>query len=566
MFTSFPTSALTALDWGWADYEPFARELAQRPLNADTVEQWLLDWSQLGRLLQEVANRTEVGVTLDTTDRAAERRYNHFLDEVFPRAQAANQVLKERLLASGLAPAGFEIPLRNMREETALFREQNLPLLSEEQKLVSEYSRIVGAQTVEWEGQEITPHQLQPVLQETDRSRREQAWWLTMARFLADRPALNELWVRLMRLRRELARNAGEPDYRAYRWRQMLRFDYTPADCRVFQRAIEDVAVPAATRIYERRRRRLGLATLRPWDLDVDPRGGPALRPFSAIAELEERGTSIFTQVDPELGRYFGAMRGNRLLDLANRKGKAPGAYCADFLLERRPFIFMNAVGVHDDVQTLLHEGGHAFHVFEAAHLPYVQQLEVGLEFAEVASMSMELLAAPFLTAERGGFYSAADARRAIVQHLESMILFWPYMAVVDAFQHWVYENHAAALEPAACDATWDTLWRRFQPAVDWSGLDAARVTGWHRKLHIFQVPLYYVEYGLAQLGAAQVWRNSLRDPEGAIAAYRRALALGGTVALPSLYAAAGARFAFDADTLGEAVRQLEGTIGALDG
>jgi len=253
------------------------------------------------------------------------------------------------------------------------------------------------------------------------------------------------------------------------------------------------------------------------------------------------------------------------LLDLDNRKNKAPGGYCASFPMSKRPFIFMNAVGLHDDLQTMLHESGHAFHNFERDALTYSQQRQIGLEFAEVASMSMELLAAPYLAAREGGVYSDADARRARVEHLESDILFWPYMAVVDTFQHWVYAHPSDAADPSKCDAQWAVQWDRFMGGVDWGGLDEEMVTGWHRKLHIHQVPFYYVEYGLAQLGAVQVWANALRDQAGAVARYRRALALGGTAALPQLFAAAGAKFAFDTATLGRYVDLMERTIEELE-
>jgi oligoendopeptidase F len=244
----------------------------------------------------------------------------------------------------------------------------------------------------------------------------------------------------------------------------------TPEDCRTFHQAIEEVVVPAAQRIYERRRKRLGLDTLRPWDLDVDPLGRSPLRPFKDVAELEEKCATIFNKVDPQLGKYFELMRRQKLLDLDNRKGKAPGGYCTDFALSKRPFVFMNAVGMHGDAQTLLHEGGHVS-ILRTTALPYHHQLSVGMEFAEVASMAMELLAAPYLPASQGGFYSEKDAARARIEHLEGSILFWPYMAVVDAFQHWLYENPQMASDPANCDAQWDSLWLRFMPGVDWSGL-----------------------------------------------------------------------------------------------
>jgi len=322
--------------------------------------------------------------------------------------------------------------------------------------------------------------------------------------------------------------------------------------------------VPAAARVCERRRKLLGLERLRPWDLEVDPLGRPALVPFQEATELRDTALAIFRRVDSVLGGYFEIMIKEGLLDLENRKNKAPGGYCTEFAASKRPFIFMNAVGLQDDVQTLLHESGHAFHVFEKDPLPYLQQRQVGMEFSEVASMSMELLASPYLSADQGGFYSAEDAARARIEHLERSILFWPYMAVVDAFQHWVYENPDDATDPANCDRAWALTWSRYMPWIDWCGLDTELRTGWHRKLHIHTVPFYYVEYGLALLGAVQVWGNSLRDHSGAVDAYRIALALGGTVPLTELFHTAGARFSFDAATLKAAVSLMEHTIESL--
>jgi oligoendopeptidase F len=355
-------------------------------------------------------------------------------------------------------------------------------------------------------------------------------------------------------VRGRLARNAGLTDYRTYRWTQLLRFDYTPEHCIQFQRAIEEAAVPATRYLHEKRRQKLGLSSLRPWDLYIDLDGQRSLHPFDRVSELEEGVARIFQELDPELGKYFQIMRQEGLLDLDNRKGKAPGGYCTDYPVSGRPFIFMNAVGIQEDVQTLIHEGGHAFHVFESTKLPYFQQKRVGLEFMEVASTAMELLAAPYLTKDRGGFYSQVEAARARIEFLDTAICFWPYMAVVDAFQHWVYENHQAASDPANCDVKWAELQGQFMGDEDWDGLEDELVTGWQRKLHIVQDPFYYIEYGLAQLGAFQIWRNSLGNQKKAVADYRKALSMGGTVSLPRLYALAGAQFAFDVLTLQEAV------------
>lgn len=562
MPTALPDSALQTLDWTWDQWRPAFDELRDAPLDAGTAADWLAAWTRLSNLLSEAYARLSVATTADTAD--AEARFRAFLGGVYPSAMAADQELKRRLLDLGAEPPGFAVPLRNLRSEVELFREANLPLLTEERRLSNEYNKVIGAQTISWDGRELTVPQAAPVLQGADRAAREAVWRLISDRQLADREPVNQLWRELLALRLRLAANAGLPDYRAYAWRLRKRFDYAPDDCLRFHEAIEAAAVPAAARVYARRAAAMGLERLRPWDVEGKAPGEAPLRPFAGGDELAARGEAVLGRVDEELGEYFATMRREGLLDLDNRKGKAPGGYCTSFPTAQRPFIFMNAVGTAGDVRTLLHEAGHAFHVFEARPLPYHQQHSVPMEFAEVASMAMELLAAPYLRRGDGGYYDEAEYARARVEHLEGILTFWPYMAVVDGFQHWAYTNPEAAAEPAACDAAWDRLWARFMGAIDWSGLDAERATGWHRKQHIYRYPFYYVEYGLAQLGAVQVWRNALADQSGALASYRRALALGGTATLPELFAAAGARFAFDAATMGEAVDLIEQTIAGL--
>ncbi|MCD4687582.1 MAG: M3 family oligoendopeptidase [Anaerolineae bacterium] len=565
MFTTLPQTVDDFMALSWEQIVPFFDDLRARDLTADTAPMWLADWTRLSELIMETYARLYVPTTQDTTDEAAEERYHTFIEHIYPQAQAADQRLKEKLLASGIEPDGFAIPLRNLRAEADLFREKNLPLLTQERKITSEFNRVMGAQVAEWEGEERTLIQMLELQYEPDRAVRERAWRAVSARYLADREAVNALWVQYMDLRRQIAANAGFDNYRDYRWRQLLRFDYTPEDCVTFQNAIEEVVIPAARRIYDRRRQQLGVDTLRPWDLTLDPTGQPPLKPYTTVDELEAKGSTIFHRVDPQLGDYYDTMQRAGMLDLPNRKGKGPGAYSTSYYhVTKVPFIFMNAVGNATEVRTLLHEAGHAFHSFERFKLPYIQQRHSPMEFNEVASMAMELLAAPYLLADEGGFYGQQDYARARMQHLEKIVLFWPYMAVVDAFQHWVYENHDAATDPDACDTTWAALRDRFMPHTDYTGLEPAKRNGWHRKRHIHRTPFYYVEYGLAQLGAVLVWRNALKDQAGALNAYRKALALGGTVSLPDLYTTAGARFAFDADTLREAIDLIEETIDTL--
>jgi oligoendopeptidase F len=573
MLKNLPSDATALVNWTWPEIEPYYRDLEARSLSAVSVDAWLADWTKLGELLDEMYARLNVATTTDTADKQAEARLTKYLDTIFPGSMAAEQKLKEKLLASQLEPKGFDIPLRNLRAEADLFREANLPLLAEQQKLCMEYDKIFGAQTVKWDGEEFTLTRLGMVFQGPDRAKREKAWQLKAERQLADRPAIDELWQKFMQLRARIAGNAGKPSFREFAWQQKLRFDYTPEDCKSFQNAIEQVVVPAATRIYEKRKKALGLERLRPWDLTdgwfahptPDPKV-PALKPFDGIDQLKEGAAAIFKHVDPVLGGYFETLLKKGLTDLANRKNKAPGAYCTSYTSLRLPFVFANAVGTHDDVMTVLHESGHAFHVFETQKVKYFQQLNVPMEFAEVASMGMELLASPYLTKKDGGFYTQFEAARARIEHLERSILFWPFMAVVDAFQQWVYENPAEGADPRRCDAKWAELWTRFIPAVDWSGYEEVMRTGWHRKLHIHQAPFYYVEYGLAQLGAVQIFGNALKDQAGAVAAYRRALSLGGSVTLPELFETAGAKFAFDTATVKRAVDLMEGTIQGLEG
>jgi oligoendopeptidase F len=563
MFAALPSTVDPIMHWNWEQFAPYFDDLNQRELSTASVDAWLADWSRITELLDERESRLHVATTQDTTDKNAEAAYKTFLDDIQPAWAVANQKLIDRLLASELEPVGFDVPLRRLRADAALFREENLPLQTQVNKLGLEYNRIDGAQAVTWDGEEQTLTQAYALLGDLPRDQAETLWRQIADRQLQDRAELNHLWQELLQLRQQIAQNAGFDDFRAYQWQRFHRFDYTPADCETFHAAIEQVVVPAATRVYQR----MGLDPVRPWDMQRDnvyPPARPTLHPYATIEELESTAETIFQQVDPQLGDYFGIMRREKLLDLGNRKGKGPGGYCTTFAVAQRPFIFMNAVGSEGDVRTLLHEAGHAFHSFEASRLDYAQQKDYPIEFAEVASMAMELLSAPYWRQSTGGYYSDADYVHARRQHLENILLFWPYMAVVDAFQHWVYTHVDDALDPANCDAKWTELWDRFIPGIDWTGLEDVKTTGWQRKLHIFRIPFYYVDYGLAQLGAVQVWRNALTDQAQAVANYRQGLALGGTAALPDLFSTAGARFGFDEATVRGAVDLIEQTLAEL--
>ncbi|HKI54935.1 MAG TPA: M3 family oligoendopeptidase [Anaerolineales bacterium] len=564
---SLPTDANSIPALQWTDYEPFYKELENRDLTKDNIDQWLDDWSTLAATVDEQYWRLYIDTTVDTADKEIEKRYNKYIQEIQPLAKTAEQKLKRKLIDSNLSPRGFETGLMRIKAEAELFNEKNLSLLTEEQKLAAEYNKIVGSITVMWEGKERTPSQMFSLLRESDRSIRERAWRLMEERGMQERQKINALWEKFVPLRLQIAENSGVTDYRAYIWKQKFRFDYTPDDCKSFHAAVEEVVVPAAKRLYEKRRQRLGVDSLRPWDRYVDSFANDPIKPYGSIDEFKSKSHTIFTQVDPKFGEYFQVMLDEDLLDLESRKNKAPGAYSLGLSVAHRPFIFMSNTNTFGDVLTLLHEGGHAFHEFESAHVNFFQRGETYLpaEFAEVASMGMELLASPYITKEQGGFYSEQDAARALIGHLEINIRSWPYIALVDAFQHWVYENPKEGSISSKCEEKWADLWDRFMVGIDYSDLEGFKKIYWHRQLHVHTLPFYYIEYGLALLGAVQVFGNARRDQKKAVADYRKALSLGATAPLPELFSTAGAKFAFDANTLKNAVGLMEQVMGELE-
>ncbi|MEM6281773.1 MAG: M3 family oligoendopeptidase, partial [Chloroflexota bacterium] len=497
MFDSLPQQAQDGFQWAWDDYQPYFDNLLNRPLTTETLEHWLADWTRLAEFTREVGTRLYIATTVNTADEDSKQLFFSFLENVSENIDEASDRLARKLLESGLQPHNFEIPLRDMKADVELFREENLPLHTTLSKLGNRYQEITGAQTVQWEGEEKTLTQMKVMLLDGDREKREQVWRAVYSRQMQDREQLNDLWKDMLQIRLKVAENAGKSSFRDYQWMAFGRHDYTPQDDQRFLQSISEVVVPAMLRRAEKRKAALGLDTLRPWDMDIDPTGTEPLKPFDNVQTMIDTTANIFAQIDPELSSYYNIMKDNNLLDLDNRKGKAPGGYCTSLPQAKQSFIFMNSVGVHDNIQTLLHEAGHAFHNFEAQKLPYAQQRGYPTEFAEVASMSMELLAAPYFETENGGFYDEVGAARARIEHLDGIIRFFPYMAVVDAFQHQVYENPQAAMNPDNCDAWWEELWDQFMPGVNWAGIEDIKRTGWHRKLHIFLIPFYYIEYGL---------------------------------------------------------------------
>ena len=551
-----------------ATWEVVARhydELERRPLDTSNVEQWLTDWSHLEALLAEASAIANFEYSCNTADPELEAQQLRFASDIEPKADERRTRLRTRLVELGYTRPGLETTIRRFRNQMEIFRKENVPLQSELARLTTRWAKVIGSMTVDWQGTEKTPQQMQPYLEDPDRAVREAAFRLMFRPYVEQRQTLAGIFDEMYDIRERVAHNAGFANFRDYAHREKDRFDYTPDDCLRFHEAVEKAVRPAVERLLKRRRLHLHVERLRPWDLHVDPRGRAPLKPYADVKEFVGRTRDIFQSVDPDFRAYFERMDGAGLLDLDNRKGKAPGGFCDALPVQKLPLIFMNAVDVDEDVRTLLHESGHAFHVFEAARQPLVFQRHPGAEMAEVASMSMELLAAPYIDEGHGGYYTSEDAQRSRRGLLERTIHFFTHCASVDAFQQWIYTDPDGR-DAGARDRKWLELRRRFEgDAVDWSGLDAERIARWYYQPHFFGYPFYYIEYGIAQLGALQVWRNSLSDRPGAVRKYRQALALGATRPLPELYQAAGARLIFDADGMAELIELAEEELATLD-
>ena len=542
----------------WSQLEPLYQKLLDRTLKcANCLEGLILDRSELDAAAAEAEANLYIAMTCHTDDADIKARFLKFVEEVDPNLKRVGFDLDRKIVesphASALDQARYGTLLRSLKQEVKLFRAANVPLQTEVTKLDQQYSEINGAMTVQFDGTERTLPQMARFLEETDRARREASWRVVAERRLQDVTRIDAIYDEMLQLRAKMAANAGYPNFRDFQHDRLQRFDYTPAHCAAFHEAVEKTCVPLARRMQERRAKALGLTALRPWDLKVDVKGRSPLRPFEGADQMVERTSKVYHRMDSELAQMFDSMRGGGCLDLDSRKGKAPGGYQYQRQLSRVPFIFMNAAGMHRDLTTMVHEAGHAFHSLLSKDDPILAYRGSPMEFAEVASMSQELLTLPYLEE----FFSTADAERARRELLEGVISMLPWIAQIDAFQHWVYLNpgHSSAERTKA----WLDLDARFGGSLDWSGIEGSRAHMWQRQLHLFGMPFYYIEYGIAQLGSLQLWLASKKSEKDALAAYKRALTLGGSKPLPELFAAAGLRFDFGPGT----VQSLMDAVGA---
>ncbi|MBV6520101.1 MAG: hypothetical protein MNPFHGCM_00206 [Gemmatimonadaceae bacterium] len=562
MLIPLPESPEALANASWPDIAGFYETLATIEVAPEQVAAWVATWSRLEELVEEAGTLAIIAYTCDTANEAKESANLRWTAEIFPKAQEQQVRLARRLLDFGYTQPGLEPTLRNFRTDIEIFREENVAIFSQLEELTTAYQKIAGGLTVDWEGKQVTVPQLQPFLKDPDRGVRERAFRAGSTAYLDRKDELSTLFDKMYALRQRVARNAGFPDFQGYAFKAKHRVDYSPEDVAAFHDSVEAAVTPALERMMSYRRQRLGVDVLRPWDTQIELDATGPVKPFSDLPGLVEPAKRIFDALDPELGAQFRRMADEGLLDLESRPGKAPGGYCTKLAFRGVPFIFMNAVGVPDDVNTLVHEAGHSFHDFASHRQPLVWQRSVGHEAAELASMSMELLVTPHL-ARPVGYYSAAEARVARIEQLEDILASLAHIASVDAFQRWIYtsgEGH----DGAARDAAWLRIRGRFERGIDWTGIEAERIIRWYRQLHIFEYPFYYIEYGIAQLGALQVWRASRQDPRNAIDRYRRALALGGTTSLPEIYRTAGVRLIFDEAGMRELVDLVEAGVWEL--
>jgi oligoendopeptidase F len=530
----------------WEDVEQYFIELEQREINSkEEFKDWLLDQSELEAVLEENFAWRYIKMTINTKDEDLAKDYTFFVKEIQPKLAPysfrLNKKLSESPFKKDFNDEAYKILFRSIDSAIKLFREENIPLEAEMAEKSQEFSAISGAQSIEHDGEQITMQKAATLLKENDESLRKEIFEKMAARRSQDVEALDNLFSELIQLRHKIATNAGFENYRDYKFEALNRFDYTKEDCFDFHKSIKEEIVPLVKKISEKQAHDLGKDKLKPWDGEVDPKGRKPLKPFETGQELLDKTVSIFNKIDSYFGDCLSTMDKLGHLDLESKDGKSPGGYNYPLYEIGVPFIFMNAVGSHRDLITMVHEGGHAVHSFLNRDLELTGFQSLPSEVAELSSMSMELLTMDYWQ----DFYdNEDDLTRAKIEQLETILKILPWVATIDAFQHWIYENPNHSV--AERKEKWTQILEDYGTGVtDWSGYETVRENTWQRQLHLFEVPFYYIEYGMAQLGALAVWKNSKSDFKKAIEDYKNALSLGYTKSIPEIYKTAGVTFDF---------------------
>ncbi|MEO5603403.1 MAG: M3 family oligoendopeptidase [Cyclobacteriaceae bacterium] len=531
----------------WENLKPYFEDLLDRKLGSlSDLKKWLANRSELESVISEDLAWRYIRMTCYTENKEYLNIYQDFIQNIQPQIAPVSDQLNKKVSASEFLSElskveGYDILVRNLKKEIEIFREENVPLFTEINTETQKYAQILGAMTVEADGKTLTLQQATVFLMSVDRKKREEVYRKITERRLRDKDELDALFSKLIQLRHQVAVNAGFSNFRDYMFKSLGRFDYTTDDCIKFHDAIQHEVVPVLNQFALERKDSLRVDALRPWDKAVDPEGRQALKPFTDGTELTEKTIQVFENLDNYLGQCLAIMKTMGHLDLESRIGKAPGGYNYPLAEIGVPFIFMNATSTLRDMVTIMHEGGHAIHNFLTRDLELNDFKSTPSEVAELASMSMELISMDhwniFFTTE-------SELKRAKHEHLEDLIETLPWVATIDKFQHWIYENPKHTI----VDRTnqWNKIFDEFSDTqTDWSGLQEAKDYLWQKQLHLYEVPFYYIEYGMAQLGAIAVWRNFRKDPKKGLAGYQNALKLGYLRTIPEIYEAANVKFDF---------------------
>ncbi len=549
----------------WSALEPILESLLSREIhNATELEQWLKDKSELEAALEEDFAWRYIKMTCDTKNPDLLEDFQYFATEIEPKiapyANELNKKLNESPYLADLDQDKYFVFLRAVKNSLALFREENIPLFTELQITQQKYQGITGAMSVEINGQTYTLEQASNFLKDNNREVREAAWKKIQNRRFEDKDELNTIFDELVQKRHQVALNAGFENYRDYMFKALGRFDYSPQDCHDFANAIETEVVPVLKEMAQQRAAIMGLEDLKPWDMDVNPEGKAALKPFQNGEELIDKSILCFTKIRPDLGEKLATMKANKLFDVESRMGKAPGGYNYPLAETGAPFIFMNSANAFRDLTTMVHEGGHAIHTFLTANLALNDFKHCPSEVAELASMSMELLSMDQWDVY---FNKPEDLIRAKKEQLADVLKTLPWVAVIDQFQHWIYthpEHRASEREEA-----FKQIFTRFGAGfANWEGYENFFGNGWQKQLHLFEVPFYYIEYAIAQLGAIAVWKNYTETPEKAIDQYLAALSLGYTKPMDQIYETAGIQFDFSASYVKELISFVKAELDKL--
>lgn len=530
----------------WDALQPYFEQLVSRELGSKgALESWLQDMSELDAVVGEDVCWRQIRMTCDTTDPKLEEAFTFFVTEIEPKMKplmfAINRKLLDCPFREHLDADQYFPYLRNVDNSVALYREESIPLQSEISLLAQQYGVISGAMTIEQDEKTLTLQQAGKLLHDPNRDLRRSVFEKVAVRRLSDKDKMNELFDKLLQLRHQVAVNAGFDNYRDYKFRELGRFDYTPEDCFAFHEAVKEHIVPLQKELLEHRRKQLGIDQLMPYDTEAEPEGVKPLQPFHSGAEMLEKSISVFSTLRPFFGDCLRKMKEMNRMDLDSRIGKAPGGYNCPLPETGVPFIFMNAAGTVNDLITMMHEGGHAIHSFLAHQLPLSAFKEYPMEIAELASMSMELFT---LEHWQQFFETKEECKRAQWEELERVIDVLPWIATIDKFQHWLYTHPGHTV--AEREQRWLEIHEEFSTGnISWNGFDEYRASFWQKQLHLFEVPFYYIEYGIAQLGAIAMWRQYKQHKEQALDNYMKALSLGYTQTLKQLYDTAGIRFDF---------------------